>query len=76
MFQYMTGAFDCSIIYKRGNENVSIHKQAWQRWELIHLTIRLRYHGIDIIVSFTIASKVFNRLASERYFLTLEIQLI
>jgi hypothetical protein len=73
------GAFNCSIIYEKGNKTVPIYTQVWCWWELIHLTsrLRLRYSGIiDIIVFVYNCIKVFNRLASERYFLTLEIQLI
>jgi hypothetical protein len=74
------GAFDCSFIYEKGNKTVPIHTQVWCQWELIHLTSRLRlqYSGIiDIIVVAYNCIKVFNRLASEQYFLTLlEIQLI
>jgi hypothetical protein len=70
-------AFDCSMIYDKGSKTVPIYTQVWCRWELIHLRIRLQYSGIiDIIVFVYNCIKVFNRLASERYFLTLEIQLI
>jgi hypothetical protein len=76
------GAFDCSIIYEKGNKTVPInpiYTRVWCWWELIHLTsrLRLRYSGIiDIIVFVYNCIKVFNRLASELYFLTLDIQLI
>jgi hypothetical protein len=72
-------SFNCSILYEKGNKTVPINMQVWCWWELIHLMsiLRLRYSGIiDIIVFVYNCIKVFNRLASERYFLTLEIQLI
>jgi hypothetical protein len=71
-------AFDCSIIHEKGKQDcyhICTSVMPW--WELIHMTIRLRYSGIiDIIVSVYNCIKVLNRLASERYFLTLETQLI
>jgi hypothetical protein len=75
------GAFDCSIIYGMGNKTAPIlhMRRVWYRWELIHSTSRLwlLYSGIiDIIVFVYNCIKVFNGLASGKYFLTLEIQLI
>jgi hypothetical protein len=72
-------SFRLLFYIRKGNITVPIYTQVWYRWELIHLTSRLRlwYSGIiDIIVFVYNCIKVFNRLASEQYFLTLEIQLI
>jgi hypothetical protein len=74
--------WSCQLLYYiwKGKQDCShIYARVWCWWELIHLTSRLRlgYSGIiDVIVFLYNCIKVFNRLASEGYFLTLEIQLI
>jgi hypothetical protein len=73
------GAFDCSVIYEKGNKTVPIGtQQVWYWCKLIHLTSRLRLQCsglIEILVFVYNCIKAVNRLASEQYFLTLEIKL-